>query len=481
MPTTTLRQKLGLVLPRLLETLALLVIDFVAVVLSFLLWAWLRKEFGFFAEPNVSLLVTISLVLYGYWLVVFFFFGMYGYRYAQSRLDEIVAVVKCVTFGVLVIFLVTFDLEQDLSTPPRLSRMFIINYWLLLTGLVALGRVGLRSVQRALLSAGIGQRRTLIVGWNDKSRELAEQIRAYPALGYRVVGFVSENGGQADKHPPEGRPPLLGPVQQLERIVQRTGAQEVILAVDRSARTSVMEVLSLSNGLPVNFKIVPDLYDIVMGRARTNQIYGFPLIEIMPQLMPEWERKVKRLIDIVISGVILVLGAPLWGLIAVAIKLDSRGPVLYKQQRVGKDGRVFTMYKFRSMVENAESQTGPRWAERDDPRITRVGKLIRRPRLDEVPQLFNVLKGEMSLIGPRPERPYFVEKFKKAIPFYTRRLKVKPGITGWAQIKGEYDTSMENVRTKLQYDLFYLENMSLRMDFKILLNTIYVMLLGKGH
>ena len=478
-----IRQRLSFGMPKLVEKLALVLIDFFAINLTFMIWAWLRKELGFFLEPNRSLLISISLILYGYWFFIFFFFGMYNYRYAQSRLDEVISVVKSVTFGVLVIFLVTFDWEQDLSAPPRLSRMFIINYWLILTALVSFFRVAFRSLQKALLSAGIGQRRTLIVGWNDRSRELSDRLQQYPALGYRVVGFVSEHD-RPDRRSEVSQYsglPLLGHVGELEKLVTETEAQEVILAVDRSSRTNVMEVLSMSNGLPVHFKIVPDLYDIVMGQARTNQIYGFPLIEIMPSLMPEWERKVKRLMDIVISSAILVLGSPLWLLIAVAIKLDSKGPVLYKQQRVGKDGKIFTIYKFRSMIENAESQTGPRWAERDDPRVTRVGRLIRRPRLDEVPQFFNVLKGEMSLIGPRPERPYFVEKFKKEIPFYTRRLKVQPGITGWAQIKGQYDTSIDNVRTKLQYDLFYLENMSLRMDLKILLNTIYVMLLGKGH
>jgi len=197
--------------------------------------------------------------------------------------------------------------------------------------------------------------------------------------------------------------------------------------------------------------------------------------------MPEWERKIKRLMDTLISSVILIALFPFWLLIAIAIKLDSKGPVFYKQERVGKDDKQFTIYKFRSMVHEAESKTGPRWAERKDPRITRVGRLFRKLRLDEVPQFFNVLKGEMSLIGPRPERPYFVEKFKREIPFYARRLGVKPGITGWAQIKGEYDTSMDNVKTKLQYDLFYLENMSLRMDLKVIINTIYVMLIGKGH
>ena len=166
---------------------------------------------------------------------------------------------------------------------------------------------------------------------------------------------------------------------------------------------------------------------------------------------------------------------------AVLIKLDSRGPVLFNQQRVGRNGKPFTIYKFRTMIKDAEKYTGPVWAEKSDPRITRMGRFMRRVRLDEFPQCINVLKGDMSLVGPRPERPYFVEKLKQEYPYYTRRLKVQPGITGWAQVKGEYDTSIENVREKLQYDLYYIENMSLRMDIRIMLYTVFVMLRFKGQ
>lgn len=310
---------------------------------------------------------------------------------------------------------------------------------------------------------------------------MLDELSKFPALGYNVIGFIGEKNFKRHELLSYKNRPLFGNINDIERIIKEENAQELIFALEGSSRRKVMDVVDQCNGLQVNFKIVPDLYDIVIGQARTNQIYGFPLIDIMPQFIPEWERKIKRLMDIVISTVILTVFSPLWLLIALAIKIDSKGPVLYKQKRVGKDGKEFTIYKFRSMIHEAESMTGPRWAEREDARITRIGRLIRPARLDEAPQFLNVLKGEMSLIGPRPERPYFVEKFKHQIPFYSCRLKVQPGITGWAQIKGAYDTSFENVKTKLQYDLFYLENMSLRMDLKILLNTIYVMLMGKGQ
>jgi exopolysaccharide biosynthesis polyprenyl glycosylphosphotransferase len=211
------------------------------------------------------------------------------------------------------------------------------------------------------------------------------------------------------------------------------------------------------------------------------QIYGFPLIDIMPDLMPEWEKKAKRLMDLGISLLFLILTSPIMLIVSIAIKLDSKGPVFYKQERSGLNGKVFNILKFRSMIKDAEKKSGPVWSTKDDPRITRVGRIIRKLRLDEIPQVINVLKGEMSFVGPRPERPYFVEKLSEEIPLYKRRLRVRPGITGWAQVKHKYDETIEDVKTKLRYDLFYIENMSLRMDLKIIFRTVFVVLFGKGH
>ncbi|MCH8021164.1 undecaprenyl-phosphate glucose phosphotransferase [candidate division KSB1 bacterium] len=468
-------------MPKLLEKVLLLALDFFALSGAFLTWGWLRRELGFFAEADLLVFFSISLIVNLFWIFLLAFFGMYGPWYAKSRVDELISIFKSLSIGVFIIFLITIDLNSDLSAPPKLSRMFIVNYWVMLILFVSSARMIFRTAQRKLLTSGIGQRRTLIVGWGEKSWELSDAIQRLPALGHKVIGFLSENQQNRNDKTGYKNIPLLGSVEEIEQIVQDSSTQEVILALEGDKRKKVMDVVNQCNGLQVNFKIVPDLYDIVMGQARTNQIYGFPLIDILPHHMLQWEQKIKRLMDIIISSAILIAFFPFWLFISIAIRLDSKGPVFYKQERVGKDGKKFMIYKFRSMIHDAESKTGPKWAQRKDPRITRAGKIIRKPRLDEVPQFFNVLKGEMSLIGPRPERPYFVEKFKREIPFYARRLGVKPGITGWAQIKGEYDTSMDNVKTKLQYDLFYLENMSLRMDLKVIINTIYVMLLGKGH
>jgi exopolysaccharide biosynthesis polyprenyl glycosylphosphotransferase len=243
----------------------------------------------------------------------------------------------------------------------------------------------------------------------------------------------------------------------------------------------LVDIISQLENKNVGLKIVPDLYEILSGQAKTAQIYGVPLIDIMPELMPEWEKRLKRLLDILISLLILIVSLPVILIFSIAIKIDSNGTVFFKQERIGMNNKIFKIIKFRSMYKDAEKHTGPVWSQKNDPRVTRVGRILRRLRIDEIPQMYNVLKGEMSLVGPRPERPFFVEKLSTEIPYYKRRLKVRPGITGWAQVKHKYDESIEDVKIKLRYDLFYIENMSLRMDIKIMIRTMFVVLFGKGH
>ncbi|HEX2963130.1 MAG TPA: sugar transferase [Ignavibacteriales bacterium] len=345
--------------------------------------------------------------------------------------------------------------------------------------IVSFGRLFVRSLQRNLLVKGFGRRNTLIVGFNPKAFDMLDRIERYRALGLDVKGFIAvydENIGKEYKGIK-----VLDNYQNIEKAIDETDAREVIIALDKHHEDAMIGVIAKCDPKNVGLKIVPDLYEIISGQARTTHIYGFPLIDIMPELMPEWEKKVKRLMDISISLIILLISLPVTFIISVLIKLDSPGTVLYKQKRSGLNGKEFDIYKFRSMRNDAEKSTGPVWSQKNDPRITRVGKFIRKVRIDEIPQMINVLKGEMSLVGPRPERPFFVEKLSQEIPLYKKRLKVRPGVTGWAQVKHKYDETIEDVKTKLRYDLFYIENMSLRMDFKILFRTVFVVLFGKGH
>jgi exopolysaccharide biosynthesis polyprenyl glycosylphosphotransferase len=412
-----------------------------------------------------------------FWLLLFFVVGLYRPWYAASRFDELALLFKTVLVGSLILFFAVFLDDAGKPTVTN-SRLLIAVYWADVLIMVSSGRMVLRSMQRRMLIAGIGVHNTLIVGSSARSRNLCAEVEKYPALGYRIVGFVGLDRRRAGRR--YRKIPVMGGIDDLTRVIDREDVREVLVALDSADHDRLLDIIGRCNGHKVSIKIMPDLYDIISGQARTNQIYGFPLIEITPQLMPPWEEATKRLIDVVVSALVLMAGLPLWLLVAVIIKLDSRGAVLYRQERVGKDGAPFDIIKFRSMQKDAERQ-GPQWAGHHDPRVTRCGKLLRQIHLDEIPQLINILKGDMSLIGPRPERPVFVQKLSQEIPLYQRRLKVRPGLTGWAQVKQKYDETIDDVKKKVQYDLFYIENMSLRMDFKIMLNTAYHVLLGRGR
>lgn len=445
--------------------------------LAWLLYYLLRVRSGWIRLPIEPDLLAPMIFVYLFWALVFFLVGLYRPWYAASRLDELTLLFKTTAFGCLFLFFVIFVDDAGSSTGVS-SRLLIVLYWSCLLVCVSIGRLTIRSIQRRMLVAGIGVHNTLIVGNAEPARALAEQVRRYPALGFRVVGYVRVDRRWGGEH--EREIPVVGGLDEIPRIIPEYGIREVLVALDSSDHERLLDTVARCSAFNVGIKIVPDLYEIISGMAKTNAIYGFPLIDISPQLLKPWEEALKRGLDIAVSATVLAVGSPLWLLIAALIKLDSRGPVLYKQDRVGRDGEHFSMYKFRSMHSDAE-KSGPQWAQKKDPRVTRVGRILRNLHLDEVPQAINVLKGEMSLVGPRPERPVFVEQLTREIPMYPRRLRVRPGITGWAQVKHKYDESVEDVRKKVQYDLFYIENMSIRMDMKIIANTLTHMILGKGH
>ncbi len=459
------------------EKILLILTDFITINLSYIIYFYFRVETGWFQLISRPEFLLPMLVIYFYWFFVFLFVGMYRTWFASSRFDELTTLFKTSFIGVFILFFLIFI--DDISYQQTSGQRYLIFiYWIIFLLFVGSGRLFVRSLQRNLLLKGIGRRNTVIIGYNERAKEIFNQVNRAKALGLDVIGFVLLNENYI---PDTDSDKILGNMNEIKEIVNNYNIKEVIIALDKHEHDLMLDVIAKCDFNDLNIKIVPDLYEIISGQARTNQLYGIPLIEINPQLMPVWERKIKRLMDIVFSLIILTLTLPVTLLVSLAIKLDSEGPVFFKQIRVGKDGKEFKIYKFRSMVKDAEKHTGPVWSTKDDPRITRVGKIIRKFRLDEIPQFINVLRGEMSLVGPRPERPYFVEKLSKEIPLYKRRLKVKPGITGWAQVKHKYDETIEDVKKKLQYDLYYIENISLRMDLKILFRTIFVVLFGKGH
>lgn len=422
--------------------------------------------------------VSAGILISFYWLAIFVVMGLYKKLYLVSRLDEFVKVFKASLLGALILY---FIINQNEVISVSEQRSIVIAYWAIILCLIAVNRFVIRTIQRYYALKGKGLHRAIIIGTGPTAKAVFDDLNRNKALGMQVMGFVQVNGKLPDDDVEISHSDIIGKLDQISEIIEQREIQDILVALEPERRQELVEVISKVDFPDISLKLLPDFYQLVSGLSKTNQIFGMPLVEISPEPMPLWERTVKRTFDIIVSTLVLIVTFPFLILIGLTVRLDSPGPAIYRQKRVGRNEKPFIIYKFRTMVNDAERQSGPTWAQKDDPRVTRVGYWLRKLRLDELPQFFNVLKGDMSLVGPRPERAYFVEQFKNQIPLYTRRLRVRPGITGWAQVKWKYDSSLDDVREKTKFDLFYIENISLRMDAKILINTFITILKGKGQ
>jgi exopolysaccharide biosynthesis polyprenyl glycosylphosphotransferase len=427
-------------------------------------------------EP--AMLFLPAFILGIYWVLVFALFGMYKNLFIISRLDEVIRTAKISIIGTLILFFFLFidELNWD-SSNIHYAKYYAITYWLLVFFSVSFFRLIIRTVQKSRTRKGRGMHRAIIVGTGKNAADVEANLNRNKILGLDVIGFLSTDGDVSDKL----IKPNLGTIDQVKEIVEMFKIDDVIVALEQNESRKLIQVVDQIDQPDVSVKILPDFYQIIIGLNRTNQIFGLPLIDVMPDPMPSWEKFTKRVLDFVSSLILLIVLSPIMLILYIIIPLTSKGSAIYSHERVGLFGKNFIIYKFRSMFNDAEKHGSPQLATQNDPRITPLGLFMRKTRLDELPQLWNVIRGDMSLVGPRPERPFYVDQFKKQIPLYSRRLRVRPGITGWAQVKWKYDESFDDVVEKTKYDLFYVENMSLRMDFKILVNTIATVILGKGQ
>ncbi len=401
--------------------------------------------------------------------------GLYRLRRGRSRVDDFFAVfvgsILAVVFGIIgTLYVQTYFASQTARNAGAYQvSQFVWAIFLVLNVILTFSsRELVRGILERRWRAGIGLKRVLIAGSGELGRLVADKILEHRELGYQIVGFVDDRAG--GDHLGYRGLPLLGTLDETAEITSREAVDHLYVALPPDQHVRMLELLDSTSREMVDVKVVPDLLQVIALRARLEDLDGVPVININDVPLQGLNSTVKRLIDITISALALMVLLVPFGLVALLVRLTSRGRVFYRQERMGLDGKSFSILKFRSMYDDAERDTGPVWTRPGDPRVTPFGRFLRRSNLDELPQLWNVLRGDMSIVGPRPERPHFVEQFKHKIPQYMLRHKVKAGLTGWAQVNGwRGNTPLEK---RIEYDLYYIENWSVRLDLKIMWLTL---------
>lgn len=446
-------------------------IFFDSIVISF---SWLaayyihfKTSFGPAPHHAIPEIDVYLLALIPVWAVFMFnirLCGLYKPLRGKPVSTEFYNIIKVTVLSILILTAATFFYREE-----SFSRIAAAYFWVLVTTLMVVSHVLVRVVLMEARKRGFNLRHVLIVGSGDLGQTVADKINLHPEFGMKIVGFLSRHSEKVGSEINGIK--VVGLYQEVSKIIQKYSIDQLYIALPLHAHDRMEKVLENLDEETVDIKVVPDLLKFMNLQAGVEELDGLPVVNLTESPLYGWNIVIKRVSDIVLSGLAIIVGSPLLLIIAIIIKLESRGPIIFRQERVGLDKEGFEMLKFRSMRVDAEEKTGPVWASKEDDRRTRLGTFLRKTSFDELPQLFNVFIGDMSLVGPRPERPVFVKDFKKSIPKYMLRLKMKAGLTGWAQVNGwRGNTSLDK---RVEFDLYYIKNWSLSFDLKIILMTFW--------